>query len=148
MFDEPLDDPLELGETGRRRSIVTLGHVLAHTQDQTLFSDLVDGVAQGREAANLAVTRKQNQIESASGLGNAVVKSVISGVNGGQTLQQAQAQRDQGAASQQQALSQGGLQFLQDAMKTPDQLFESCYAAAAQVLTGNLATMVSVDTRA
>jgi len=137
-----LDEPLVKGKQ------VTLRHVLESAQDPAVFSELVDGVSKGQEGAERAVSRKLDSIKFKSEFGNQVVKSITSGVNGQQTLSQAQAQRDQGAASQQQALAQGGLQFLQDAMKTPDQLFSSAWSEADQVLSQNLATMVSLDTRA
>ncbi len=136
-----LDEPLKDG------SEVTLGRVLSGAQTDPEFDTLVEGISKERDNANDAVKAKLQKIASWSDLGNSITKSGVSAYNSQATLGQAQAQRDQGAASQAQTLSQAGVQFLQDAMKTQDQMFAQAWQEAGTVLSQFVATAVSMDTK-
>ncbi|MBM3193402.1 MAG: hypothetical protein FJZ59_04120 [Chlamydiae bacterium] len=136
-----LNEPLE---TGKR---ITLKHVLEYAHGTDEFDKLLGGIGKGRDAANKDLKATLAKLQSASDIGNSIVKAVTSGVNSQQTLGQAQAQRDQGAAAEEQALSQGALQLLQDAMKTQDQMFTQSWQEAQQVYTQYVQAAVSVDSK-
>lgn len=126
---------------------ITLRHVLEYAHGTSDFDVLVKGVSEGRDNSYKELSGILAKVDTLTNISNQVVNSIAGGWNTQATLGQAQAQRDQGAASQQQTLLQGGLQLLQDAMKTQDQLFGQVYGEAQQVYTQYVQAAVSVDTR-